>query len=311
MLPTLIELESTFGPISLHSYGLLVTLAFCVAFVYIHVRVQRIGIVPDRMIGAYLAAAVGGLVGSHLLFRIAVGGNGFAIYGGVIGGLLAIGAYLHQQQLPVWKTFDVIAPGALMGMGTGRLGCFFAGCCHGTPVHDFHGGAELVFPNGSLWFSSAFPFLATEFQAGGVSRILDTPLYPTQLFAAFAGIGIGLLLHALWTRRTFDGQLLALGLMLEPPTRFLTEAFRADHRGYVLRFPASETLASWFPGMTEAGSELEGATMGLTTSQTLGVLMVLCGAGLYVYRMREGVEEVVPLQTEDDADLRLLADVPD
>ncbi len=328
MLPTLIEIPTSFGPMAVHTYGLLVTAAFCAAFVYIHVRVRQIGIMPDRMLGTYLAAFVGGLLGARILYVVAVEteaflanplsvfaftGGGFAIYGGIVGGAVAVVAYLVSQKLPIWKLGDIIWPAVLLGMGIGRLGCFFAGCCHGVVAHGFE-GASVGLPGGEVWFSSGFPFLATEFHsgAGNVTRLTDTPLYPTQLWAAATGIGASALLAWLWTKRQFDGQILALGLLIEPPFRILIEGFRSDHRGYVFTWPISESMVSWFPGMSQAGSSLEGPVMGLTTSQTIGVLFIAVGAVIYYLRHDKGVAEEQELGTgEDGDDLLLAADIPD
>lgn len=319
MLPTLLE-----GPLPVHTYGLMVTAAFCAAFLYIHLRVQRIGIMPDRMFGAYLAAAVGGLLGARLFYSVFTqwdafianpltvfqpSTGGFAIYGGLICGAAGVVAYLVQQKMPVFKVADIIWPAVVLGMGLGRLGCFFAGCCHGAEAMHYHGSWSLGLPNGEVWFGSTFPFLATEFHEGGVSRILDVPLYPTQLWAVFSGVGVAAFLTWMWERRTFDGQILALGLMIEPPTRFLTEAFRADHRGYLFTFPVNEGLAQWFPGLTEAGGALDGARMGLTNSQAVALMFVAAGIAIYASRWRSGVAEETPIESDDD--LLLVADIPD
>lgn len=321
MLPTLID-----GPLPVHTYGLMVTLAFCAAFVYIHLRVPKIGIMPDRMFGAYLAAAVGGLFGARLFYSVftqwdtfianpltvfSPSNGGFAIYGGLFGGAAAVAGYLVWQKMPLLKMADIIWPAVILAMGIGRLGCFFAGCCHGAPAPPFDGGAALHLPHGEVWFTGTFPFLTTEFHEGGVSRILDVPLYPTQLWAVFAGVTISAFLTWLWSRRTFDGQIVAIGLMLEPPTRFLIEGFRADHRGYVFTFPVNETIASWFPGMTEAGGALDGARMGITSSQAGALLFVALGVAIYLMGRNQGVAEETPIETSADDDLLLVADIPD
>lgn len=320
MLPTLID-----GPLPVHTYGLMVTAAFCAAFLYIHIRVQRIGIMPDRMLGTYLAAAAGGLLGARVFYSVFTQWStfianplsvfvpttgGFAIYGGLIGGFAAVAGYIVWKGLPLFKLGDIIWPAVILGMGIGRLGCFFAGCCHGAVAPHFDGGTSIGLPNGEVWLSSTFPFLTTEFHEGGVSRLLDVPLYPTQLWAVASAVLVAGLLTWLWERRSFDGQILAIGLLLEPPTRILTEMFRADHRGYLFTFPVNETLAAWFPGLTEAGGALEGATMGITSSQAVAMMFMLGGLAIYLVQRHQGVAEETPLDVGQD-DLLLAADIPD
>ncbi len=325
MWPTLFEIQTQSQPIGIHTYGLMILAAFCAAFLLVHVRAQRIGLHPDRLLPIYVAAAVGGLLGGRLLYAVAVSGiaglladpaslfaaGGFAVYGGILGGGIAVGAAARAMGIHPWKLADIAAPAVLLGMGIGRFGCFFAGCCHGAVVEGFEPSAGLLperFTGGQIWVADRFPFVATEFASGngGVSRLTDVPLYPTQLWAAFALLALAGLLAWVWERRRFDGQIAALALMLEPLYRITVEAFRADHRGYVFSWPVSEELASWLPrGMTQAGAELgDGLVMGLTTSQAIGLASMALGVAIWFSRRNAGVAEERPV-LEDDEDFDL------
>ncbi len=297
----------------MNTYGLFIVLAFSAAFLYVHLHAIRIGLNPDRLAPAYGYAVVGGLVGARLLYAIAVDteaflsnplnalactGGGFAFYGGVIGGIVAVGGFVFSRGLNFWKIADIAAPSVVLGLGVGRMGCFFAGCCHGAVAPTVEATPLLGnFSGGQIWLSGSFPFLTTEF-AGGVARINDVPLYPTQLWSIVAGLSIAAVLSWLGTKRSFDGQIVALTLIIEPPFRTLIEAFRADHRGYVFTWPVSERVVGWFPGMTQAGSELEGAVMGLTTSQFIGLVAIASGFALYALRFRSGLAEEAPLEED-------------
>jgi prolipoprotein diacylglyceryltransferase len=91
-----------------------------------------------------------------------------------------------------------------------------------------------------------------------------------------------------WTRRTFDGQTAALTLMLEPPTRMFIESFRADTRGYVVSWQVSAEVAAWLPpGLSQAAATAhEGYVAGITTSQGIGIAMILAGAVIYRVRRK-------------------------
>lgn len=312
MWPTLYESTTELGTWGVHTYGLAILVAFCAAFLLVHFRARQVGIEPDHLLPLYVAAGVGGLLGGRLLYVLAVephrivseplsllAFSGFAFYGGLLGGALAVGLAVAALRLPAWKIADIAGPAVLLGLGLGRVGCFFAGCCHGAeaPV----GGTPLL-PEGALqgqiWLSSTFPFLTTEFH-GGVGRLLHTPLYPTQLWSVAAGVGLCALLSALWPHRRFDGQIAALTLILEPPFRILVEAFRADHRGYAVTFEVSESLARTFPGLVQAGGTLDAHVMGITTSQAIGLAMMLAGVALYVARRHAGVAPETPLDELD------------
>lgn len=308
MWPTLYESTTELGTWGVHTYGLMILVAFCGAFLLVHHRARQVGIDPDRILPLYLAAGVGGLLGGRLLYVLAVEPgrllaepwslfslSGFAFYGGLLGGAVAVGAAAAALRIPPWKLADIAAPAVLLGLGLGRIGCFFSGCCHGAEAPA--GGAPLLpegLLQGQIWLSSSFPFLTTEFH-GGVGRLLHAPLYPTQLWSAAAGIGLCALLSALWSHRRFDGQIAALTLILEPPFRILIEAFRADHRGYVVTWEVSERVASWFPGLVQAGGSLDANVMGVTTSQAIGLGMILAGAVMYALRRNAGVAPETPL----------------
>ena len=310
MWPTFYEVESASGTFGLHSYGLLILLAFSAAFLLVHDRAHKVGFHPDRLLPVYMAAAVGGLIGARLLYLIAVAksfslgaifaGGGFVYYGGVIGGAIAIWLVTRQLGLASWKFLDVVAPALPLGLGIGRLGCF-SGCCHGAAAPVDRERTALLADgvlHGQIWLERAFPFVTLEFHEG-VGRLLNQPLYPTQLWSAAIGIGIALTLNALWSKRSFDGQLAAISLIVEPIGRIIVEVFRADHRGYAIRWPAPDWLAQVLPGMTRAGGALDEATMmGLTTSQAIGLGMALCGVSILIGRRGTGIAAEIPI--DDD-----------
>jgi phosphatidylglycerol:prolipoprotein diacylglycerol transferase len=295
-----------------------IMLAFVAAFLVTHNKSQQVGIHPVSILACYAAAGVGGLAGGRVLYSVAVdpglwgllsnplrliSGSGFAMYGGLIGGTIAVALVALQQGIPTWKLADIAAPSVLIGMGVGRLGCFFAGCCHGGVAPRMPDSSVLMGPplQGVLWSSNSFPFVTAEFQ-GGVGRLLHQPLYPTQLWAFVSLVGLSALLLAVWDYRRFDGQMAALALLIEPLFRGTIEVFRADHRGTAFQWEVSEATAAWFPGMTQAGGAMNAATMGLTTSQTIGGGMVLCGAMIYAARRHAGVAEEIPFDPDDDFD---------
>ncbi len=88
---------------------------------------------------------LGGIVGARAFFVIQkwedFAGNlvsiamltegGLVIYGGVVGGLVAGGLYCWRHKLNVAATADLVAPGFLVGLSIGRIGCLLHGCCFG------------------------------------------------------------------------------------------------------------------------------------------------------------------------------------
>lgn len=315
MWPILTEIQtSAFGTIPIPVYGMFMGLAFSAAFALIHFRSGQAGVDPFRLIPGYVAAAVGGMTGARLMYAVSVdwertianpmtlfANAGFAVYGGLIGGALAVGAFVVAAKLNPWKVADIALPGVVLGMGVGRLGCFFAGCCHGgvAPVSDDKVGLlPESFTGGQLWLSSVFPYLTNEVH-GGVGRLHDVPLYPVQAWAVIGLCALAAGLSWFWPRRQFDGQVTAVALVLEAPIRFLFETFRADHRGYFVSWEVSAETASRFPGMAQAGAELQSNVVGLTVSQALAIAFVGLGVAVWLLRRNTPLDTTPAITAEE------------
>lgn len=70
-------------------------------------------------------------------------GGGWMYYGAEIVGVIGGVTYLLIKKLPVLKPLDIAAFAFMIAHSFGRLGCFFAGCCYGTPTNCFTG---VIFP---------------------------------------------------------------------------------------------------------------------------------------------------------------------
>ena len=250
MFPTLI----TYQGIGFHTWGLMVMLAFLAAFMLVSTRARRVGIDSDNLVPLYLLVSIFGLVGARLLHFVFAetdaflsnplvffdtGEGGFAFLGGVIGGVVSGAIYAWRNSIPVWKLADIAAAAIMLALAVGRTGCFFAGCCHGRAWHAGHGeGGDpieiastlMTFKGGSIVSVGDFPWVALTFKQGvGVGAIFDVPLYPTQLLEITAGLTIFAILSVMWKRfRLFDGQVIAVMLVLYAFARFNIENLRGD-----------------------------------------------------------------------------------
>lgn len=289
MFPTIYQ----HGSLGFHSWGLMVMLGFIAAFFFVSRRVPRVGIDPDRMVGLYLWAVVGGLLGSRLLHFVMaepttffanplvffdLDEGGFAFYGGVIGGTAAGVGYAWRHGLPRWKIADIAAPSIMIGLGIGRIGCFLAGCCHGSacpvPVKD----TLLSLPGGNVVTTQGAPYLALVFHKGvGVGDIFEVPLYPTQVWESLGGFTLFLLLSWMWHKaRRFDGQVLATMLVLYAGLRSTIEEFRGD---------------------TIRGTDYFGL---FSTSQVVSIGMVALAVLIVAIKARGGLAPETPFVPSDD-----------
>jgi phosphatidylglycerol:prolipoprotein diacylglycerol transferase len=144
----------------------------------------------------------------HPLDVLKVWEGGLVFSGGLIAAGLALGYYLSRHRLSFWKMADLLAPAAAIGQGIGRLGCFMAGCCYGKPAHTSWG---VVFTD---------PHCLAP---------LNIRLHPTQLYAAFSGLLIFLILMRLAPRKNYDGQVFLWFLILQSTAQFSLAYGRGRH----------------------------------------------------------------------------------
>ena len=163
-----------------------------------------------------------------------------------IGFIFAFSTFIyvtHRNKLPVLHSLDMLAISAAIGHFIGRIGCFAAGCCHGKPVDP------------------DFPLAVTFTHAQSLAP-KGIPLHPAQLYDAFNLAIVITILHFLYHRKKFDGQVFAVYVMVYAVGRYIVEFFRGDRvRGFVI-----EDV--------------------LSTSQFIGILFFLLALAGYLYLHR-------------------------
>ena len=229
MYPILIE----FGFFKIFTYGLLVATGFLVAILLASSRAEKEGLDSQKVLDLCFYVMVSALLGARLLYVIVeyryfldspleifkFWKGGLVFYGGLILGVLISLWYLKRNQMPMWKTADLLAPSIALGQSIGRWGCFFAGCCYGKKT-DIAWGITFTDPR------SLAPF--------GIS------LHPTQVYLSLNAVFIFMFLMWLSKRKVFDGQILWSYGILYSIGRFLIEYFRGDDRG----FPVEQVLST-------------------------------------------------------------------
>jgi phosphatidylglycerol:prolipoprotein diacylglycerol transferase len=296
MWPTLYTQSTPYGDVPYNTWGLMIMLAFFLSAVVVYRRSPRVGIDPDVMSGMVMLSLVAGLVGARLLHFIGskdsadffrdpsvffnLKRGGFAFYGGLIlAGTLGV-VYARMRKVDPWKFSDVCGPAVMVGLSVGRLGCFFAGCCHGAKVGVPEGASALLpesFSGGQLYLLTSPPFLV-QLTHKGVG-LNDVGTYPTQLWEALAAVVIFWIGSVVFARRRFDGQAIGVVLLL-----------------YSLWRPINESLR---------GDEVRGAHAGLTTSQWVSVFVFVVSIVLLVIGHRRGLRPETPWvpPAEDDESL--------
>ena len=214
MYPTLID----FGPVGIHSYGLMLATAFITVVFVIQAELKRRGFVPELASTIVMAAAIGGIVGAkiysalldgQITFQELFSTSGLVWYGGFIGGCLGVIIVVLRSPNPFLPTIDIVGPTVVLGYGIGRIGCLLAGDGDYGPPSDLPWA--MAFPNGTV--PTDIP-------------VHPTPIYETLMSFTFFGI--------LWSQRRkfeampgvlFGASLIALGV-----ERFIAEFWRLTPR---------------------------------------------------------------------------------
>ncbi len=234
MYPILYKL----GPINIYTYGFMLAVAFLAAILVGGREAQRLGLPKGRFYDLCFYIILAALIGSRLLYLIvnlgffiknplkifAMWEGGLVFHGGLIAAVLTAFFFMRRHALPYGATFDALALGMPLGQFFGRLGCFMAGCCFGSPT--------------DLPWSVRFTHPET------LCPVTD-PLHPAQLYEAFLALGVFFVLLWLRKRKRFNGQVLLSYFCLAGLVRFFVEFFRAstelDPRGPALIFNMPST----------------------------------------------------------------------
>ncbi len=192
------------------------------------------GLDPDQMWNLGGLAAFSGIIGAKVLMivvdwrdylanperilSIATLKSGGVFSGGLVLAIACSWWYVRKEKIPFLSAADVFAPGIALGHSIGRLGCFAAGCCYGRETHV-------------PWAVTFHDPFAAEFSGTPLNR----PLHPTQLYEFVAELINFALLYWLCKRKKFEGQVIALFMIIYGIERYIFEFFRDDPgRGEVL-----------------------------------------------------------------------------
>ena len=139
----------------IRGYGVMLLLAVSAGVGLTVYRARRFGLDPDMIFSLAFWMFIPGLLGARMFYVVqkwpeeflpiyqvaglqAVAGavvnvaqGGLVVYGSLIGAIAGLAAFIHRYKLPPLATFDLIAPGMLIGLALGRLGCLMNGCCFG------------------------------------------------------------------------------------------------------------------------------------------------------------------------------------
>ena len=214
---------------NVYSYGLMMAVGYAIGTWVILREVDRDGLPSEPVFDMLLLQMVVGVLGARLLYLLEYSSQlatvpsffdfekgGLTFYGAVISSFVFDLLFLKFKGLPFWRVMDSVGIGLAVGMIFARTGCFLNGCCFGVACG---------YPWGVVF-----------------SKVSPTPVHPTQLYEAFGGFLLFVLMKSLQHRRRSYGHLFLGFIAGYAIFRFLLEFWRGDNPVFLLGMSLSQVL---------------------------------------------------------------------
>lgn len=277
----------TLGSLEVHWYGIILGTAALAGLLLAIREGKRFGIVPDFFMDLLLLGVPSAIIGARIyyvafrwqdykdnlidVFKIWEGG--IAIYGALIGAVIAGYIYIRRKGYSFLRIADICAPSLIVGQMIGRWGNFMNQEAYGGPVSEEFLRNRLHLPN----------FIVEQMYIEGMYR------HPAFLYESIWNLA-GLLLLFVLRRQAFvrAGEIFFGYFIWYSLGRFFVEGTRIDS----LAFTGPEWLASlldalWTPmlllappGHMEYGN--------IRVSQLLAILIIIAAIALIVFRRVKG-----------------------
>ncbi|HPC42273.1 MAG TPA: prolipoprotein diacylglyceryl transferase [Spirochaetota bacterium] len=234
--------------INIGSYGLMLGLAFYLAFLLTERELTIRGKDPELAYKLLLVIIPSAIVGAKIfhIFEnmgeflrdpkgMIFSGAGLSVYGGFILAFLLSMILIRKSKKSILEIFDIVVPAMTLAYGVGRLGCHVSGDgCYGIATSTFLG---TPYPNGIVPVTAA--------------------VFPTPLFESFVSFMFFILFMKLRKKELPAGMIFFLYLILNGTARFLVEFIRLNPK----------------------------FALELTQGQIIGILYVITGAlGIFLVR---------------------------
>jgi phosphatidylglycerol:prolipoprotein diacylglycerol transferase len=239
VIPTLFEIP-VFGGIPVHSFGLMMAVAFLASSFVLTRLFRQNGFPPEVAEQVILVGAVAGLAGSKLYFLLfeafdrfmrhpidmIFSGAGLTWYGGFVLAFAGIVYLIRKRRLPVLKSIDLISVPLPLGYGIGRIGCHLAG--DGDYGLPWDGIFATNYSRGIVPPSQAFhgTEVARQFPNGVVPD--DTLCHPTPIYEFVLSALIFAVLYWSTRKKLPVGFQISLYLVLGGIERFSIEFLRLN-----------------------------------------------------------------------------------
>ena len=219
------------GSFNIYWYGIIIGIGVLLALMFAFKNLKYFGINSDAFTDCAIIGFISGIVGARLYYIIFrwedyshdltsifdIHSGGLAIYGGVIGGLLAGVITAKIKKVPILAALDIAVMGFLIGQGIGRWGNFINQEAFGTETD--------------------LPWRMVSENTNNIG------VHPCFLYESiWCLLGFGLLYLFSRKYRKYDGQIFLLYLVWYGFERMFVEGLRTDSL-YIFNLRVSQILA--------------------------------------------------------------------
>lgn len=222
--------------VTIRFYGVIIAFGFILAVLFGGRMAYKWKMSLDKMLDVLLYGTVAGIIGARLYYVIfewnsykddllsifKIWEGGLAIYGGIIGGIIAAYFVCKKNGLEFLKLLDLFGMSVLIGQGIGRWGNF-------TNQEAF--GVNTDLPWG-MWSEKVADYINVHYStlvANGIEMDSSAPVHPTFLYeSVWCLLGFLVLYIVCEHFRKFDGQLILGYGIIYGLERTVVEGLRTD-----------------------------------------------------------------------------------
>lgn len=223
------------GNMPIYWYGIIIAAAFLAAAAYALSRSRAFGLDSDRVIDVILCGVLFGIVGARLYYVafqwdtyadnlmsvFDIRSGGIAVYGGIIGGVIAGMLACKWRKVKMMPMLDLAAGSLFLGQAIGRWGNF-------VNIEAFGSNTDVPWGMASPSISWYLQQNSADLAKLGVTVDPNMPVHPTFFYESMWCL-LGFLFIAWFTsRRRFDGQIWLIYLGWYGLGRFFIEGLRTD-----------------------------------------------------------------------------------
>ena len=226
------------GSFEIAWYAIIITIGMIVGVYYTIYRCKQAGITFDDAMDFCLFAIPIGVVGARLYYVfttleefdtfydvINIRAGGLAIYGGILAGAVSVFVTSKVKKIPFLVIADCCTPGIILAQAIGRWGNFTNGEAFGAETEIF---CRMGLNNFLTNYQTVF-------------------VHPTFLYESLWNLAGFLLMHFLFKKRKYDGQIFLMIFGWYGLGRMFIEGLRADSLYttiFSITFRTSQVLAA-------------------------------------------------------------------